>query len=142
MMILLVGLPGSGRTTVAKRLANLLLPAQNVQAVDQQPNAKPTEQQPKSKPIALAPSSKRPAGDHNVALDDNRLEPREGDNSRSRFEWIRQGRLENYCLSYRDRRGAVTDSDWVFVEQVSRPGCLEDGRSHRPRPAILRHRGQ
>src|SRR4029450_2529102 len=41
-----------------------------------------------------------------------------------------------------DRRGAVTDCDWVFVEQVSRPGCLEDGRSHRPRPATLRHRGQ
>jgi ABC-type glutathione transport system ATPase component len=60
MMILLVGLPGSGKTTVAKRLANLLLPAQNVQAVYQQPNAKPTEQQPKIKPIALAPSSKRP----------------------------------------------------------------------------------
>jgi len=66
MMILLVGLAGSGKTTVAKKLANLLLPAQNVQAVDQQP---------KSKPVARAPSSKRPAGDHNVALDDARLEP-------------------------------------------------------------------
>jgi adenylate kinase family enzyme len=43
-MILLVGLPGSGKATVAKRRANLLLPAQNVQAVYQQPNAKPTEQ--------------------------------------------------------------------------------------------------
>jgi hypothetical protein len=52
------------------------------------------------------------------------------------------GPVRNYCLSYMDRLGAVIDSDWVFVEQVSRPGCLEDGRSHRPRPAILRHRGQ
>jgi hypothetical protein len=69
---------------LAKRqLFDLLLPAQNGQAVDQQPNAKPvdqqpnakpTEQQPKSKPIALAPSSMRPARDH-VALDDARLEP-------------------------------------------------------------------
>jgi hypothetical protein len=49
--------------------------------IDQQPNAKPTEQS-KSKPIALAPSSKRPARDHNVALDDACLEPPEGNNSR------------------------------------------------------------
>jgi hypothetical protein len=39
---------------------------------------------------------------HNVVLDDARLEPACGEQlgeRDDRFEWIRQGRLENYCLS-------------------------------------------
>jgi hypothetical protein len=66
---------GLAKPLPKRQLFDLLLPAQNVQAVDQQPNANQTEQQPKGKPIALAPSSMRPARDHNVALDDARLEP-------------------------------------------------------------------
>jgi hypothetical protein len=54
--------------------------------------------------VALSAAATRASAllGHNVVLDDARLEPACGEQlgeRDDRFEWIRQGRLENYCLS-------------------------------------------